>query len=201
MNGKLIALFATLHVVLACILPLSAIAQIHEYGSCWIERGDLDDTILHADGDPLCTLEFPSDCFGGMMSPDAILCILEDLPENMLPENIAHGVHCAVEDDHGSDMMNGGHMMGMGFFQRSVVLTVDYDLDRIASMGMRQEDLVLVIEVDGNYQVMDQATHDLSAHHFTLPTNELADWYGVADGSRLLVGAENSSWGELKVSF
>lgn len=201
MNGKLIAIFALLLVVLVGILPLDAIAQTHEYGSCWIEQADLDDTILHADGDPLCTLEFPSDCFGGMMSPDAILCILEDLPEDMLPEDIAHGLHCVVEDDQGSDMMNGGHMMGMGFFQRSVVLTVEYDLDRIASMGMRPEDLVLVIEEDGQYRVMDQAIHDLSTHRFSLSTNELADWYGVADGSRLLVGTENSSWGGLKANF
>jgi hypothetical protein len=58
------------------------------------------------------------------MSPDPLFCILQDMPDEMVPDGMAHVVPGDVEDDQGSSMMDDDHVMGSGFFSRPVGVAV-----------------------------------------------------------------------------
>ena len=185
---------------LALAVP-EAEAQMHAEGSTWIHRGSEHATMLHADGDSLCLLEFPDGCLGnGMMGPDSIYCEFALTPPDSAPHDCVVVVHCEVYDEGGADMMP-NHRTPHGLFQREVNLTIHYDADYVASLGIDPENLVVTTWAGETLEVVGEATHDIAAAVFRFPSSKIASWYGIADSSNLPVAVEEINWGQVKDTY
>jgi len=176
-------------------------AQMHEEGSTWIHRGSEQTTMLHADGDSLCLLEFPGGCLGnGMMGPDSIYCEFVIAPRDSAPHDCVKVVHCEVYGEHGEDMMS-NHRTQHGLFQREVELTIHYDADYVRSLGIDPDKLVVTTWAGKTLEVVEGATHDISAAAFRFQSSNIASWYGIADSSNPPVSVEQVDWGEVKNTY
>jgi hypothetical protein len=190
-------------IVLAVALGLAAAdgnAQTHAHGSAWIHPNADHATIVHAEGDSLCLLEFPDRCFGGMMAPDSVHCEFSITPPESLPSWCPGGYDVDIHDPGGESMM-GEHMMPHGFFQRSLPITIHYDVDAVAAAGIDLANLALVRRTSAGYEVVETASHDPQAAIFQVSTGRLASWYGVADRWNLPVPVEQASWGKVKARY
>ena len=176
-------------------------AQTHAEGSAWIHRGSEHATMLHADGDSMCLLEFPAGCLGnGMMGPDSIYCQLVITPPDSAPHDCLMVVHCEVYGEHGEYMMS-SHRTPHGLFQREVRLTIHYDADDVRRLGIDPDDLVVTTWSGGTLEVVDGTTHDIAAGAFRFQSSSIASWYGIADSSSLPVAVEQIDWGRVKDTY
>lgn len=188
---------AGIAVALVVQLPTTVSAQMHAQGSVWIHRGHNHDTMLHAQGDSLCLVGFPSGCWGGMMSPDSLFCRFWTAPPESLPPGCLFGYHCRIQDPTGRSMMSGCMMPG-GFFRRQLPVTFHYDPEVVRAAGLEANDLVLVTLHDGTYEAVTEAVHDSENSAFRLSTARLASWYGLVNRSSVPLAVDNTSWSGLK---
>lgn len=200
MSSNLGRRFLPLVLVLAAHLPVTASAQMHAHGSAWIHRSHSRDTMLHARGDSLCLLEFPSGCWGGMMSPDSLFCRFWTTPPESLPQGGFFGYHCSIQDPAGRSMMS-GCMMPAGFFRRQLHVTFHYDQEVVRAAGLDANDLALVTLHDGTYELVAGAVHDPASAVFEFFTSRPASWYGVVNRSSVPLALRNTSWSELKATY
>ena len=173
----------------------SANAQHHADGSAWIDRDASEATQVHMPGDPLCLVEFPEQCFGGMMAPDSLLCELELLPENQWPEQCPIAIECVVTDPDGQHMLDGTGMHG-DMMRSDVTMTVHYSPDSLAQLGMSSANLGLGIWDGADYVISQDAIHDPVSATFTLSTRIPGARYAVI--SRITVDAVPISWSQFK---
>jgi hypothetical protein len=193
-------IIAVLALILAmALVPAAARAQEHAHGSTWVHRNADHGTMLHAEGDSLCVLEFPDRCFGGMMAPDSVHCEFRIVPPESLPDWCPVADDLEMHDPDGGSMMS-GHMMPHGFFQRSLQLTIHYEPYAVAALGIDPADLVLITSTDG-YEIVAEAAHDADSNVFRLSTSRPAGWYGVADRTNLPVAVEDVPWGRVKATY
>jgi hypothetical protein len=191
-------------VTVLALIPVSALAQSHAHGTAWIHRDAPMGTMVHAQGDTLCALEFPASCLHGMMSPDSLYCSWRTVPPDSMPGPMAPycgiAVHCEIRDEYGQMMMP-GHMTPMGLFQSPLSLKMHYDSAIMLALGMDLEDLVITTWIDGTPTVVASATHDQASSSFALSTTQIAEWYGISDRTALPTGVEGSTWGQIKVTY
>lgn len=186
--------------LLTAHLPVAASAQMHAHGSTWIHRSHTGDTMLHARGDSLCLLQFPSGCWGGMMSPDSIFCRFWTSPPESLPQGCFFGYHCSIENPAGRSMMS-GRMMPADFFRRQLDATLHYDPEVVRAAGLDANDLVLVTLHEGTYELVAEAVHDPARAVFQFSTSRPASWYGVVNRSSLPLAVNNASWSAVKGAY
>jgi hypothetical protein len=202
MIDRLLSRLALLAVL--ALIPVSALAQNHAHGTAWIHRDAPVGTMVHARGDSLCTVEFPASCHHGMMSPDSLYCSWQTVPPDSMPGPMARycgvAVHCVIGNEYGQMMMP-GHMSPMGLFRLPLSIKMHYDPAVMLALGMDLENLVLTTWIDGAPTVVGGATHDLASSSFTLPTTQVAEWYGISDRSALPTGVEGTTWGQIKVTY
>ena len=169
----------------------------HGTGSVWIHRRDGCPTMLHAREDSLCQLEFPSRCWGGIMSPDSLFCRYWTAPPESLPPHCLFAYGCSIQDPDGRSMMP-GHRMDEGFFRQPLAATFHYDAAAVRILGLGAEDLALVIQQDGGYQVV-AATADPVNATFQLNVARLSSWYGIV--ARKELAATPESWSQVKAKY
>jgi hypothetical protein len=119
-------------------------------------------------------------------------------PEN-LPDWCPVGYDLEIHDPDGGSMMS-GHMMPHGFFRRSLQLTIHYEPDAVAALGIDPGNLVLVTSADG-YEIVVDAVHDADSNVFRLSTSRPAGWYGVADRTNVPVAVKQIPWGSVKANY
>jgi len=191
---------AIVGLAMACALtPTPVGAQVHAYGSTWVHRDADHGTMVHAEDDSSCVLEFPDRCFGGMMAPDSVFCEFQIVTIESLPDWCLVACQLEMHDPDGGSMM-AGHMMPHGFFRRSLELTIHYEPGAVAGQGIDPVNLVLVTRVDG-YEIVSGAVHDSSANVFRVSTSRPADWYGVADRTNLPLAVQRTSWSRVKATY
>jgi len=178
------------------LAPATLQAQMHAQGSCWIQRNAEQPTWLHASGDPLCLLQFPASCYRGMMMPDSLDCDFRTTP----PESMPHGCAAAYEMDI-RDPQGGCMMSGRMTFRLDLSLTLHYDPQSVADLGIPSANLVLIRRVSAGYEIVAEAEHDPEAALFRLTTPMPSEWYGVADRSNLPVAVASSTWGIVKHAY
>ena len=66
-----------LFLLILVVAALPANAREIAVGSAWIHRDAPAATEVQLLDDLLCSVEFQEQCFGGMMAPDSLLCVLE----------------------------------------------------------------------------------------------------------------------------
>ena len=177
-------------------LAPAAQAQIHAQGSCWIQRNAEQPTWLHANGDPLCLLQFPAACYRGMMMPEYLYCDFRVMPRENMPRGCAAAYEMHMRDPQGGCMMTGGMT-----FRLDLSLTLHYDPQSAADLEIPSANLVLIRRVSAGYEIVAEAEHDPQAALFRLTTPMPSEWYGVADRSNLPLAVESSSWGVVKAAF
>lgn len=185
---------------LAAYAPATVQAQMHADGSTWIHRNDDRGTMLHAAGDSLCWLGFPSRCWGGMMSPDSLFCEFWTVDPDSMPQDCFFAYRCSIEDSSGHSMMS-GHTMPHGFFRQQIDLVLHYDPAAVSTAGLDVADLVLVTQGTGGYGIVTTAIHDPSSSVFRLSTDLVASWYGIVDRSILPAAVQATSWSGLKRTY
>ena len=173
----------------------SANAQHHADGSAWIDRDASEATQVHMMGDPLSFVEFPEQCFGGMMAPDSLLCELEILPENQWPEQCPIAIECVVTNPDGQHMLDGTGMHG-DMMRSNVSMTVHYSPDSVAQLGMNPASLRLAVWDGADYVISQGAIHDPASATFTLSTRIPGARYAVI--SSVTVEAAPVSWSQFK---
>ena len=172
-------------------------AQIVAHGSCWIQRNAAQPTWLHANGDPLCLLQFPAGCYrGGMMMPERLGCDFRVIPRESMPRGCAATYEMHMRDPQGGCMMTGGMS-----FRLDLSLTLHYDPQSATALGIPSANLVLIRRVSAGYEIVAEAEHDPQAALFRLTTPMPSEWYGVADRSNLPVAVESSTWGIVKAIY
>jgi hypothetical protein len=189
--------FKTLPLFL-CLLVFGAStanAQHHADGSAWIDRDASEATQVHMMGDPLSFVEFPEQCFGGMMAPDSLLCELEILPENQWPEQCPIAIECVVTDPDGQHMLDGTGMHG-NMMRKETSITIHYDPDQVEGMGIDTENLCLGQWNGSGYEARPGAIHNSSAATFVFSTVDPGGSYAVIP--RATVPASAFSWSKLK---
>lgn len=178
------------------LAPAALQAQVHAQGSCWIQRDAEQATWLHAQGDPLCLLQFPASCYGGMMMPDSINCDFRTAPPESMPGGCAAAYDLHIRNPQGGCMMTGGMT-----FRRQLTLTLHYDPQAVAALGIPSEDIVLIRRASTGYEIVTAATHDPQAALFHLSTTLPSTWYGVADRSHLPLAVAAASWSTIKAFY
>lgn len=180
---------------ISALLALSASptrAQIHHTGSAWIMPDAPTATWVHLEDDPFCVVEFEDHCYGGMMAPDSVLCVVEPLAPAEWPDECPVALVCTATDPDGGRMFDGGGMPG-GMMRRDVTLVVHYDPDLVGQMGLDPAGLCLV-RLDGSGPtVLDAADHDLAAATFTLATSAPTAAWAVVPRSTLVDAARTST--------
>ncbi len=182
-----------------CAFPGLSAAQMHANSSVWIHRNDGYPTTLHARGDSLCRLEFPSRCWGGMMSPDSLFCRFWTIPPESLPPHCLFAYGCSIQEPDGHSMMS-GHMMDGGFFRQQLRVTFHYDAAAVSAAGLETDDLVLVIQHNGIYEVLE-AEPDKASSTLRLDVTRLSSWYGIMARSQVPTALGSAAWGEVKEKY
>ena len=171
----------------------------HEVGQAWIPKNDPVATRIHLPNDEFCFVEFEERCYGGMMAPDSLLCVLEPLPEGEWPDECVFAVDCRITDPDGGHMFDGGGMH-QSMMQRAVVLTVHYSPATMAQMGYGHEDLCLVRFGSSGMELCGDAVQDAQASTFTLSTTAPTSAFAVVPQSAL-AEAETGSLSGLKSRY
>ena len=131
-----------------------------------------------------------------MMMPDSLYCGFRLAPPESLPRGCAAAYRMHIRDPQGGCMMSGRMT-----FRLSPSLTLHYDPQAVAALGMPSANLVLIRPVTGGYEIVAEATHDPEAALFRLSTSMPSTWYGVADRANLPVAVEATSWGYVKRTY
>jgi hypothetical protein len=180
-------------------VPSHASPLRHEVGQAWILKTDPVATRIHLASDEFCFVEFEERCYGGMMAPDSVLCVLEPLPEGQWPDECIFAVDCSITDPDGGHMFDGGGMH-QSMMQRPVLLTVHYSAAKMSQMGYGHEDLCLVRLGSAGMELCGDAVQDPQASTFTLSTTAPTSAFAVVPQSAL-VGAETGSLSGLKSRY
>ena len=194
--------FTAIRVVAAVLMavlglaPAALQAQVHAQGSCWIQRNAAQSTWLHARGDSLCNLEFPPACYGGIMMPESLYCDFRTAPPESMPRGCAAGYQLDIRDPQGGCMMTGRMT-----FRLALPLTLHYDPQAVAALGIPSANLVLIRRVNAAYEIVTEAEHDPQAALFHLSTTLPSMWYGVADSTNLPVAVATTAWGTVKAAY
>ena len=196
MSGRPRATVLPLFFLMLVVAALPANAKDIAVGSAWIHRDAPAATEVQLLDDLLCSVEFQEQCFGGMMAPDSLLCVLETLPDQEWPEDCAIALECRVTDPDGNQMFDGMGMMG-DMMRREVIATVHYSPDTVNRMGMEPMSMRLAIWDGTGYAVCEDAVHDVDAATFTLLTKTPNATYAVISNNST-VEARSISWSELK---
>jgi len=178
------------------LAPAVLQAQVHAQGSCWIQRDAAASTWLHARGDSLCLLQFPGGCYRGMMMPDSLFCDFRSAPPESMPRGCAAAYDMDIRDPQGGCMMSGRMT-----FRLDLLVTLHYDPQTVAGLGIPIANLVLIRPVIGGYQVVPGVAHDPGAALFRLSTTMPNGWYGVADRTNLPVAVATRPWGVVKTIY
>jgi len=178
------------------LAPSGIQAQVHAQGSCWIQRDASGSTWLHARRDLLCLLKFPAACYRGMMRPDSLYCDFRSAPPESMPRGCVAGYDLDILDPQGGCMMSGRMT-----FRLALSLTLHYDPQAVAALGIPIANLVLIRRVAGGYEVVPEAAHDPDAALFRVSTVVPSTWYGVADRMNLPVAVAPRSWGGVKAAY
>lgn len=178
------------------LVPAALQAQVHAQGACWIHRDAAQSTWLHARGDPLCLLQFPAACYGGMMMPESLYCDFRVAPPESMPQGCAAAWQLHIRNPQGGCMMSGRMT-----FRRDLPLTLHYDPQAVAALGIPSANLVLIRRASTGYEIVAEAVHDPEAALFRLSTPLPNAWYGVADRTNLPVAVTPVSWGIVKAAY
>lgn len=178
------------------LAPATLQAQMHAQGSCWIQRDAAQSTWLHAQMDSLCFVQFPSACYRGMMMPESLYCDFRTTPPESMPRGCATAYQMDIRDPQGGCMMTGRMT-----FRLDLQLTLHYDPQAVAALGISNADIVLIRRVSAGYEIVAEATHDPQAALFHVSTPMPSMWYGVADRTNLPVAVAETSWGSLKAAY
>lgn len=196
MRVAAIGIVAGLFIAAVGLAPAASQAQTHARGECWIHRDAAQSTWLHAMSDSLCFVQFPPACYGGMMMPESLYCDFRTVPPESMPRGCAAAYQMHVRDPQGGCMMSGRMT-----FRRELSLTLHYDPQAVAALGIATANLVLIRRGSSGYEIVDAAVHDSEAALFHWSTSVPTEWYGVADRANLPLAVAQEAWGTVKAAY
>ena len=128
-----------------------------------------------------------------MMVPESLYCRFRVTPPESMPRGCAATYEMHIRDPQGACMMSGRMT-----FRLDLSLTLHYDPQSVASLGMQSANLMLIRRASAGYEIVTEAEDDPEAALFRLSTPMPSTWYDVADRSNLPVAVAASSWGGVK---
>jgi hypothetical protein len=88
-----------------------------------------------------------------------------------------------------------------GFFRQPLRITFHYDAVAVRDAGLAADDLVLIVQRDGAWQIVDAAVQDPADATFQLEVTRLSSWYGIASRTRLPTAVDDAAWSDVKAKY
>lgn len=156
----------------------------------WVHQDANDTTWVFCPTDSMDQIGFPPGCMGGMMWPDSIYCLFEEVDTDSLPvamdSTMFEGYFCGFNAPGGNGMGNG--MMG---FNQSLDLRIHYRDENLSGVN---ESTIQVYFLNGNntWELVDDFTLNTAENTIIIHDNNISNFYALKGEATVGTNGENN---------